>query len=214
MTATTAAPGTLLEAILAVQAEVGTLFKDKTATVPTKTGGQYQYRYIGLDTIVEQVGPILNRNGLVWMTFPSLDTQGRPALAYRLSHAPTEKHVEGEMPLMVDKPGPQGMGSALTYARRYSLCAVLNLVADEDDDAKAASVNLQSAGQLARARANMTDRAKALLVEADEVYSQGGGEEWLPAAKYAEYKDSTGYVEDGLRRLVDWLRANVPARAV
>ena len=64
--------GSLLTAILAVQGEVGTLFKDKVATVPTKSGGQYQYRYIALDAIVEQVGPILNKHGLVWMTFPGM----------------------------------------------------------------------------------------------------------------------------------------------
>ena len=42
------------------------------------------------------------------------------------------------MPLLITQPSPQGLGSALTYARRYSLCAVLNLVADADDDGQAA----------------------------------------------------------------------------
>jgi hypothetical protein len=39
---------------------------------------------------------------------------------------------------------PQEMGSALTYARRYSLSALVGIAADEDDDANAAAV--QSAG--------------------------------------------------------------------
>jgi predicted metal-dependent hydrolase len=34
---------------------------------------------------------------------------------------------------------PQEIGSALTYARRYSLSALLGIAADEDDDANAAS---------------------------------------------------------------------------
>lgn len=42
------------------------------------------------------------------------------------------------MPLMMDKQTPQGQGSALTYARRYALCAMLNIAADEDDDGQSA----------------------------------------------------------------------------
>lgn len=40
------------------------------------------------------------------------------------------------MPLMLAKDDPQGQGSAITYARRYSLMAMLSLVADVDDDAQ------------------------------------------------------------------------------
>jgi hypothetical protein len=38
------------------------------------------------------------------------------------------------MQLLLSKNDAQGQGSAITYARRYALCAVLNLVADDDDD--------------------------------------------------------------------------------
>lgn len=43
--------------------------------------------------------------------------------------------VESDMLLMLEKQTPQGMGSALTYARRYSLCCLLGIVETEDDDA-------------------------------------------------------------------------------
>jgi hypothetical protein len=55
-------------------------------------------------------------------------------LAYRLVHAATGDALEGSMPLMLKSADPQGQGSALTYARRYSIMAVLGLVPDEDDD--------------------------------------------------------------------------------
>jgi hypothetical protein len=45
------------------------------------------------------------------------------------------------MPLMLDRDNSQGFGSALTYARRYALTAVLGLVADDDDDGAAASTS-------------------------------------------------------------------------
>lgn len=200
---------TLLKAILAVQGEVSTLFKDKVAKVQSQKGN-YEYRYIGLDTIVETVGPILNKNGLVWLTFPGVSSDGKPLLHYALAHAPTGEDRGGTMLLPVVAQGPQALGSALTYARRYSLCAVLNLVADEDDDAKAAQQTMQSSAQLARARANLSDEGKALLAQADELYTERFTEKALSKTDYARYKDSTGYTVDGLQKLIDWLRANAP----
>ena len=203
--------GSLLTAILAVQGEVGTLFKDKVATVPTKSGGQYQYRYIALDAIVEQVGPILNKHGLIWMTFPQNGANGHPSLRYVLQHAATGEKVEDEMPLLLGpNQTPQGMGSALTYARRYSLCAVLNLVADDDDDAQASAQQQQKAGAAARAKANMGEEERTLLAEAEALY-EAHHKGTLPQQRFDSYRDSTGYNVEGLQRLVDWLNENKPA---
>jgi hypothetical protein len=48
--------------------------------------------------------------------------------------------MEGCQPVLSAKADAQSMGSALTYARRYGLCAALGLVSgDEDDDGNAAS---------------------------------------------------------------------------
>lgn len=118
--------GSLLGALLAAQQEMPAL--KKTATNP-----HFKSKFAPLDTIVETVNPILHKHGLVWSTLPGHDEYG-PALTYRLSHAPTGDAIEGTMPLLLSKQDPQGMGSAITYARRYALCAVLNLVADDDDD--------------------------------------------------------------------------------
>jgi hypothetical protein len=122
---------TLLGALLGAQQEMPAL--KKTATNP-----HFKSRFAPLDTIVETVNPILHKHGLVWSTLPGHDEYG-PALTYRLSHASTGQSMEGTMPLLLSKQDPQGMGSAITYARRYALCAVLNLVADDDDDGAGAS---------------------------------------------------------------------------
>ncbi len=122
----------LYEAILAVQAEVPTLVKDSE-------NSHFRNRYTSLDAIVKTVGPILHKHKLVWMTLPGTDTNGQPALLYRLAHVPTGEVLEGTMPLLLSKQDAQGHGSAITYARRYTLCAVLNLVADDDDDGNAAA---------------------------------------------------------------------------
>lgn len=43
--------------------------------------------------------------------------------------------------------GPQGMGSAITYARRYSLSAIVGVVSEDDDDAEAAQPRRQQQAQ-------------------------------------------------------------------
>ena len=51
------------------------------------------------------------------------------------------------MPVAIDK--PQVMGSAFTYAKRYSWSAICGIAADEDDDANAASPPKKANGKAA-----------------------------------------------------------------
>lgn len=123
--------GTLVEALLAFQAETPELRKDK------ENGAFRGVKYLSLDGLTDAVRPLLTKHGLVWITMPdSID--GAPALSYRLMHK-TGEAISGTMPLVLSKQDAQGQGSAITYARRYALMAVLNLVADEDDDGNEAS---------------------------------------------------------------------------
>jgi hypothetical protein len=122
-----------LSALAALQAELPKLPKDKT-------NPHFHSKFTGLDTIVDAVGPLLVKHRLVWMTMPGRDQFG-PYLEYRLVHVDSDAEggIFGRMPLLLTKDDMQGLGSALTYARRYALSSVLNLVADEDDDGSAAS---------------------------------------------------------------------------
>jgi hypothetical protein len=132
---------TLAGALLKLQDQAPTLTKDASGQV-----GSRHYKYTPLDTIVEKIGPLLVDNGLVWTTRPS-GTAEAPTLVYELIHAESGEAIAGEMPLMIgEHPTSQALGSAITYARRYALTAVLNLVADEDDDGAAA----QSYGRAAQ----------------------------------------------------------------
>lgn len=182
---------TLFEALLMVQGEMPSLAKKGRNPA-------FGSKYMTLDTIVETVQPILNKYGLVWMAFPTA-YEGRATLRYVLQHTASGEKVEDEMPLLNEKNNMQGLGSALTYARRYALCAVLNLVADEDDDGNKASEK-PSAAELARAKSRMGDEEKALLAEAEGMRSR------VPEEDFKRYVDSTGYTGEGLQRLVNWLK--------
>ncbi len=113
------------KALLKVQAGLPEL--QKTAT------NHFKSRYVPLDTVVEKVLAVLNRNGITLVQLPATDQAG-PVLTTVLTHAESGETISTSMPLMMAKPDPQGQGSAITYARRYSLMAMLGLVADEDDD--------------------------------------------------------------------------------
>jgi hypothetical protein len=131
----------LAGALLKLQDAAPTLTKDATGQIQSRS-----YKYTPLDTIVEKIGPLLVDNGLVWTTRPSGSAEA-PTLVYELIHAESGEAIAGEMPLMIgENPTSQALGSAITYARRYALTAVLNLVADEDDDGAAA----QSYGRTAQ----------------------------------------------------------------
>lgn len=49
------------------------------------------------------------------------------------------QYIAGTITLPDDRGNAQGVGSAATYARRYGVCAILGLVAEDDDDGNAAS---------------------------------------------------------------------------
>lgn len=132
-------PQTLLDALLAFQAEAPRLTRDETAEVVSKrTGGKYSYKYTPLQTIMAEIQPLLTKHLLVWTTAPGRDEHG-PTLKYELVHTSSGEGIKGIMPLMIEGQGAQAVGSAITYARRYALVSVLNLVAEDDDDGRAAS---------------------------------------------------------------------------
>lgn len=107
-------------------------------TTVSKEGKGNYGTYVKLDTIHEMALPVLAANGLAWITLPTYDESGEPILEYKLLHTSGET-IEGKMRMYVSQPNSQQMGSAITYARRYAICAVLGIVGDEDDDGQSAT---------------------------------------------------------------------------
>lgn len=113
--------------LLEVQKELPAL--QKSAINP-----HFKNRYIPLEELIAAVVPILNKHNFVLLQMPTF-AEGQPALATKLLHS-SGPSLETTMPLLCAKDDPQGQGSAITYARRYSLMAMLGMSADPDDDAQ------------------------------------------------------------------------------
>lgn len=78
-----------------------------------------------------------------------------------ITHTSGQYVVFDPLSVPVDKQNAQGLGSATTYARRYSLCAVFGIFADDDDDGNAATRSDEhSQGNSYNNRPSQTNRSK------------------------------------------------------
>ena len=98
----------------------------------------FKSHYANLEAVWEACREPLNKNGLSVVQFPCDGDAGRIGLCTILMHLSGEWMSEVVTTRAV-KDDPQGLGSALTYLRRYSLAAVVGICATEDDDGNAAS---------------------------------------------------------------------------
>ena len=105
---------------------------------PKETKGQVGSAvrfYTDLPTLTDHVRGTLAKHDLAYVQFPCNTMSGNVGLCTRLLHASGE-WLEDEYSMPAGQ-GAQGAGSALTYARRYALMAVLGIAADDDDGAAA-----------------------------------------------------------------------------
>lgn len=127
----------LAKALIAVQRDMAPATKD--ATNPF-----CKNKYATLNSVMEACRPALLKHG-IWLTqlpLPAPDefAQGHIALLTKLTHADTGQWQSSLAVVPLPKSDPQGMGSAITYARRYALTAMLGMVT-EDDDGEAARID-------------------------------------------------------------------------
>ncbi len=104
--------------------------------------------YATLNSVMEACRALLSSQG-IWITqlpcpAPVELGAGHIGLETRLVHAESGQWISSTAIIPLPKNDPQGMGSAITYARRYSLCAILGIVT-EDDDGNAASITPRQA---------------------------------------------------------------------
>jgi hypothetical protein len=96
----------------------------------------FKSKYADLASCWDACRAPLSKNGLSIVQGLNV-TEGHLYLQTRLMHA-TGQWISSTTPVTPKDDTPQGMGSALTYARRYALTAMVG-VAQVDDDANAAS---------------------------------------------------------------------------
>jgi hypothetical protein len=186
----------IAKALVAFNLEVKSIEKD--AKNP-----HFKNDYASLDNIVNEVRPLLARHGLVVMQFPGGDGE-KYTLRSMLLHESGEWIESEPLTMRPVKNDPQGIGSCTTYARRYSLSAMLSLNTGEDDDGNAgtqpqaksnSAVDINKPVDEAKARVLYAKMKDAGLKQYDEVngllgYNIGSTKE----VKFVDFK-----------KLADWL---------
>ena len=124
-----------------IAALAGALAKAQLQIEPASknaTNPHFRSHYADLASIWDACRGPLNTNGLSIVQFPCDGEVGRTGLCTMLLHSSGE-FISEVVTTRSQKDDPQGLGSALTYLRRYALAAVVGVTATEDDDGNAAS---------------------------------------------------------------------------
>ena len=115
----------LAKALSKFQGEVKPVKKDSSNPF-------FKSKYASLDSIWEEIREPLTKNGLAIAQATASD--GAAIFLETILMHTSGEWIRGKLPLMLSKEDAQGMGSAITYARRYALSALVGVVSDEDND--------------------------------------------------------------------------------
>lgn len=98
----------------------------------------FKSKYADLAECIETARPVLKRHGLG--VVQSADCDSELAIVETILVHTSGEWIKSRTILRPAKADPQGMGSAITYARRYAYMAIIGMAAD-DDDGNAASAS-------------------------------------------------------------------------
>ena len=106
-----------------------------TKAIASRENDYYDSKFVGLVDVLAAVGPALREHRIAIVQQTAVEGDDL-VLFTRLIHE-SGQWLGSRYPIKPVKADPQGVGSALTYARRYSLMALVG-IAPEDDDGNAA----------------------------------------------------------------------------
>lgn len=125
-------------ALAKAQSEMGQALKDST-------NPHFRSKYADLSSVLAACRTALNNNGIcVFHNFVETETQRSMTTVF--AHGESDTQIEIPVPIILGKQDMQGLGSAMTYARRYGIMALAG-IAPEDDDGNAAAQSAPSKTQ-------------------------------------------------------------------
>lgn len=109
------------------------------AAPKTAVNPHFKSKYAALPDVID-VAKTLAKHGLSFVQPARVEADGAVTVETVLMHS-SGQWLSESLSLRPQQNTPQGIGSALTYGRRYGLSSLVGIAADEDDDGNAASVN-------------------------------------------------------------------------
>jgi len=126
-----------MEEIKEISKAMAQAFPEITRAGFDKENPHFKSKYASLGAVVEAIKPALSKYGL-WFIQRIVPQPGCAAVETVIMHTSGELISCGITAVPVGRNDAQGYGSALTYAKRYSLSSAFGVVSDEDDDGNVA----------------------------------------------------------------------------
>ena len=122
----------LATALAKMQQQIKVIPKNKTATIPMKSGGKFQFSYADLCGILDAVRKPMTENGLcITQVFANEGTSYQ--IVTTLLHS-SGQWLKSFLPISVHAVDIKQLGAQITYSRRYALASILGVCADDDDE--------------------------------------------------------------------------------
>ncbi len=131
----------LAAALAKFQGELEQPKLNSVVKVKTRGGYEYSFKYADLAECKNAAKKPLAANQLAVTQL--IEEDG--SIVTMLLHA-SGQWISSRTKMPVTEPGAQAMGSAITYAKRYAFCAMLGIVADDDEDGNLSQGNVASKG--------------------------------------------------------------------
>jgi len=126
----------IAKALASFQSQMDPLNLDAEVKVNTKSGSNYSFKYATFGNIVKSCRDKLAKNEL---SISQLIGEGG-SVTTLLMHSSGE-FLQNTLTITSGETNPQAIGSAISYAKRYSYASILGLVSEQDDDANIAEGN-------------------------------------------------------------------------
>lgn len=99
----------------------------------------FKSKYVPLESVVKTVTETGSPLGISFMQYTQVNENGDLGLCTVVMHSSGEYMEFPPLPIRPESSKPQATGSAITYARRYSLSSIFGIASEEDDDGNEAS---------------------------------------------------------------------------
>lgn len=132
------------EALGKFQSEVPEIKKDKQVFFPSKQGGNVDYWYAPLASLIRQIKPHLAAAGIAYQ-FKQEDTPEKITVTCEVTHQGHTERSTLSAPIEMSggKNAVQGRGSTVEYLRRYTLSSALGLSTADDIDGRLPKITVE-----------------------------------------------------------------------